>query len=328
MLHEPSLTIRGCTVPEFCATAAMCDQLDCRGVLHMLIDLLAGRHYSGENWDILHWLDLILARKSYHRPTNLCVTDIRTRVSIKLGAWLSVSYAAYLRTPPAGCASYVGQDPMLQPSSCQARLSSYSAAQLSRASVLGHNNASRPYCTQADITGELCSSIVGDFLEEVKDEKAQKYGVVGIYVPTTYATIGESNDRSTTITTAILSWDPLSSLAPGCTLGCHSCQINGGSVKLIHWLPVSSTWVDGTYSAISGSANEMVTLLTLGTTLTSPTVYISFDSLYARDSCSVYDKTYSNKIVAITNTANLNSLYGWDWDNGLGSTASFNFTDL
>ena len=79
---------------------------------------------------------------------------------------------------------------------------------------------------------------------------------------------------------------------------------------------------------MNGNSNETFTVVTLGTTLTSPTVYVSFDSLYARDSCSVFDKTYSNEVVAITNTANLSSLYGWGRYNGLGWTASFNFTDL
>ena len=32
---------------RLCAAAATCDQLGCRGALRMLVDLFAGRHYSG-----------------------------------------------------------------------------------------------------------------------------------------------------------------------------------------------------------------------------------------------------------------------------------------
>lgn len=273
------------------------------------------------------WTSYLLGNATIVQPTCVLPKYVPECQS-SWEAWLTLIEAAYWRTPPAGCENYAATESRHQPSSCQAALSSYSAAQMSRASVFRHNNASRPYCTQADITGALCTSIVGNFLEEVKDKNSQKDGVVNLIVLTTYTTIQESNHRSATITTEFWSWNPLSSLAPGCTLGCQSCQVNGGTVELIYWLPMSSTWIDGTYSAISGSTNKTVTAITLGTTLTSPTVYISFDSLYARDSCSVFDKTYSNKIIAITDTANLNSLYGWDGDNGLGSTASFNFTDL
>jgi hypothetical protein len=145
---------------------------------------------------------------------------------------------------------------------------------------------------------------------------------------TTLTTTEASNGHIAIITSNVLFWDPSSSFAPGCTLGCQSCQINGGTVQLIYWPPASSTWINGSYSAISGNSSEMVTIATLGTTFTSPTVYVSFDSLYARDSCSAFGRTYSNQIVAITETASLSSLYGWGRYNGLGWTASFNFTDL
>ncbi|KAL1585181.1 hypothetical protein WHR41_06517 [Cladosporium halotolerans] len=121
------------------------------------------------------------------------------------------------------------------------------------------------------------------------------------------------------------SYDFTSSVISGTTT---SCQINGGTVQLIYWPPASSTWINGNYSAITRNSSEKATIVTLGTTLTSPTVYVSFDSLYARDSCSLFGKTHYDQIVAITNTANLSSLYGWGRYNGLGSPASFNFTDL
>jgi hypothetical protein len=239
--------------------------------------------------------------------------------------WVSQKYESYPEAPTE-CSSYEYKAVSLQPPSCQAPLSSYDYA----VSVVGeHHYRSPPPCTQATVTGTLCSTLVSDFLRTAKYYNQQTDGVVaGTMNYTTYTTTEASNSHIATITSNIYFWDPSSSFAPGCTLGCQSCQINGGTVQLIYWPPASSTWIDGKYHAISGNSNEMLTVVTLGTTLTSPTVYVSFDSLYARDSCSVFDKTYSNEIVAITNTANLSSLYGWGRYNGLGWTASFNFTDL
>lgn len=239
--------------------------------------------------------------------------------------WVSQKYEPYPEAPTE-CSSYKYKAVSLQPPSCQAPLLSYDSA----VSVVGeHHYQSPPPCAQATVTGALCSTLVSDFLRTAKYYNQQTDGVVaGTMNYTTYITTDASNSHAATITSNIYFWDPSSSFAPGCTLGCQSCQINGGTVQLIYWPPTSSTWIDGKYHAISGNSNETLTVVTLGTTLTSPTVYVSFDSLYARDSCSVFDKTYSNEIVAITNTANLSSLYGWGRYNGLGWTASFNFTDL
>lgn len=99
----------------------------------------------------------------------------------------------------------------------------------------------------------------------------------------------------------------------------------------------------------TSSQSEIITAVGLGTTFTSPTgesflnakavllakrtvfrlVYISFDSLYASDSCTKVGATYSDEIVAITNLAGLSSLWGWDeFNNGDQNTASFNLADL
>jgi hypothetical protein len=239
--------------------------------------------------------------------------------------WVSKKYESYPEAPTE-CSSYEYKAVSLQPESCQAPLSSYSYA----VSVVGKNHyRSPPPCSQATVTGALCSTLVSDFLRTAKYYNQQTDGVVaGGMTYTTLTTTEASNGHIAIITSNVLFWDPSSSFAPGCTLGCQSCQINGGTVQLIYWPPASSTWINGSYSAISGNSSEMVTIATLGTTFTSPTVYVSFDSLYARDSCSAFGRTYSNQIVAITETASLSSLYGWGRYNGLGWTASFNFTDL
>jgi len=49
-------------------------------------------------------------------------------------------------------------------------------------------------------------------------------------------------------------------------------------------------------------------LMTPDHTLTSPTVYISYDKLYAGDSCSGIGQTYYNQIVALTDNSDLSSM--------------------
>lgn len=72
---------------------------------------------------------------------------------------------------------------------------------------------------------------------------------------------------------------------------------------------------------------EIVTISAYGTTLTSPTVYISFDRLHALNSSSDIGTPMTNIIVPITNTAGLSSIYGWGrYSMAPGNQASFNFT--
>lgn len=240
--------------------------------------------------------------------------------------WMYYKYSTFSNPKPVGCTSAIYSD--VQAPSCSAPVASW----LSRDDeLMSFRIRSQPACQQAKVTGTDCSTLVDEYLSGVQSFAPQSDGVVGGNRNwTTYTTTtGTGTERgTTTVDTWVRYWDPSQTFAPGCSLGCQSCQINGGTVQLIYWPPQSSTWINGNYSAVAGNHTGLSTIATLGTTLTSPTVYVSFDSLYARDSCSVFSKTYTDQIVAITNTANLSSLYGWGRYNGLGSPASFNFTDL
>jgi hypothetical protein len=209
-----------------------------------------------------------------------------------------------------------------QPPSCVSPISKYSSLEKIWNSIAFQ---STPACKQAAITGSYCSQTISQYLNDLSNWSEQLDGVMGIggLVPIT-STMGNA-----TITTLDHQrWPATSELVPGCTLGCQACQINGGTVQLLFWPPMSSTWINGLYSAITGNSTATSTIVTLGTTLTSPTVYVSFDSLYARDSCTPFGTTYYNEIVAITDTATLSSIWGWRYANLLGYSASFNFTDL
>ncbi|KAJ9618070.1 hypothetical protein H2203_009251 [Taxawa tesnikishii (nom. ined.)] len=117
--------------------------------------------------------------------------------------------------------------------------------------------------------------------------------------------------------------DPSQVVAPGCTVGCQTCRINGGTVQLIYWSPRTINPSNNRTS----NATSLVTAVGLGTTFTSPTVYISFDSLYASNSCGTFGQKYSNTIIPV-DPADLSSIWGYQRYNALGWTTSFNFTDL
>ncbi|KAF7193255.1 hypothetical protein HII31_05481 [Pseudocercospora fuligena] len=161
-----------------------------------------------------------------------------------------------------------------------------------------------PSCTQATVTGEYCSKEISRFL--LSNSLARISRTLAGWTVTTMS------DNSTATV-----WPPDRSFAPGCTMGCQQCRITGSSVELFWWPPQTAA-DDGL----------PVTAVGFGTTFTSPTVYISFDTLFASDSCSAVGKTYSSTILAIPNSKDISSLWGMSLVNGLQSTAAFNYTDL
>jgi hypothetical protein len=146
------------------------------------------------------------------------------------------------------------------------------------------------------------------------------------------------------VSTDVMVWPSNGTVGgPGCTLGCGNCALQGETVELIFWPPATLL----ANNTVTGNSTGPVTVEALGTTFTSPTVrsssykilpcyisnalqvYISFDSLWARNSCSKFGRTITNAIVPITKTEDMSSLYGYGaLMGGRQMSASFNFTDL
>ncbi|KAK5132497.1 hypothetical protein LTR08_009043 [Meristemomyces frigidus] len=195
---------------------------------------------------------------------------------------------------------------------CQAQWNSWASVQwATRETSPGgefHMDANPPpACSQASLSGTLCSQLAETYLASAYmygQSDGGEYGMqetdIGTYPHDTYSYF----------------WPTSSMFAPGCTLGCQACRITGGTVQLLFWPPSTA------------NRARPVTSVGLGTTFTSPTIYISFDSLYASDSCSKIGTTFVNTIIPIINTADLRSLWGFSYFNGLMATASFNMTDL
>ncbi|KAK5688817.1 hypothetical protein LTS10_000795 [Elasticomyces elasticus] len=172
---------------------------------------------------------------------------------------------------------------------------------------------STPDCVQARVTGDLCRRLTSSYLSS-----AQSDYLTGSKV-SRYVT-------NASVTSSSQYWPATSELAPKCTLGCQVCRITGDMVELLYWPPATT----------SGSAthSDARIAVTLGTTFTSPTVYVSFNELYASDSCSAIGQTFTDKIVAITDTAVFSSIYGSVHQADLAAfgvslrTAAFNLADL
>lgn len=119
--------------------------------------------------------------------------------------------------------------------------------------------------------------------------------------------------------------------APSCSTACTakpSCMIQGDHVRVIYW-PVTTTGANSCRSngtTVTPTATGISKIETLGTTLVSPSVYLSFRSLSAYDwGCyKQIGKGISNTIIALA-PESLSSAVGWH----LGRSAlPYNLADL
>lgn len=89
-----------------------------------------------------------------------------------------------------------------------------------------------PYCTQAQVTGDLCTSMRSYYLAP-------------------YTAWGQGSDVGWETANGTAYFPATKSLAPGCTLGCQACSITGNSVQLYYWPPSTATLVEnGTETAM------------------------------------------------------------------------------
>ncbi|KAK6441218.1 hypothetical protein LTR95_002547 [Oleoguttula sp. CCFEE 5521] len=214
---------------------------------------------------------------------------------------------------PEGCDLYASPIP----DSCVGPVSTYNSQWQSWFT----ESALVPPCTRASISGSMCDGLQSRYLHQQNREEQQSTVAGGDLVWT--AINGTTSEY--------YSWPSTSFLAPGCTVGCvtQSCQIQAGMVQLLYWPPLTATHVSGgNHTFAPANATGPVTAVAFGRTFTSPTVYISFDPLYARDSCAPFGPTYTNEFIALPNSADLSSLWGSTSGGGIPSTAFFNYTDI
>ncbi|KAL9062754.1 MAG: hypothetical protein Q9157_008660, partial [Trypethelium eluteriae] len=193
---------------------------------------------------------------------------------------------------------------------CQAQWESYASQSVYTTGNGGFdfNTGPVPSCTYASLGKSLCST-----MQDKYQSVAEALFLAAGYAPNVWGYQSITTTLANGSISTAFTWPSAKSLGPSCSLGCASCAVTGGTVRLLYW-PEPET------------ATESLTAYYLGTSFVYPTAYISYGSVYASDSCGPVGPTYSSTIVPITNTHQLSSLFVTS--NNLIATASFNFTDL
>lgn len=116
------------------------------------------------------------------------------------------------------------------------------------------------------------------------------------------------------------------SIGPGCTMGCVQCVIRGNHVDVLYW-PVSTAPGQPNVT-ITPTGGGIAIAEFRGHKLTSPTVYLAYDTLTATNNCGQVGSTYADGVLAIPLTETLSS-HGWRARYRTQMpTLSFNFADL
>lgn len=226
-------------------------------------------------------------------------------------SWAVVANASSVTSPACSLPALVPQ--------CQLEWEEYIAG--------GALGPRKPQCTEASVSSRGCSTLISAAFAQVP-----VFGNQAIDVWVT--------DGSTT------SWPTTKSYGPGCSLGCQQCAVTGNTVKVYYWpetataLPGRNTTLWPSTSTRSVPARPIVAIVD-NTTLTSPTVYISYATLSASDSCSGVGQTIKHTIVPLRNSQDLSSLAYQPIDGNIGfrpgnwvggswkyATKPFNYKDL
>jgi len=114
---------------------------------------------------------------------------------------------------------------------------------------------------------------------------------------------------ATTTTYQTITAPPTYSASPPCCQvtqvimqDCLQCSINGGTVQLLYWPSNTHN------SSVETTAGPNV-ITTLGTTLTSPTVYISFQTVFAENLCTAVGGNHTGSIIGLA-PQDVSTIYG------------------
>ncbi|KAI6874881.1 hypothetical protein KC338_g1012 [Hortaea werneckii] len=246
-----------------------------------------------------------------HEPTS--TGEPSTITSTKIITFLSKVSGTAVPTPQCSLPPIVPQ--------CQSEWDAYFAG--------GAQGGVTPPCAQASIDSSQCSTAISN---AYADQPIWGDSALNAWM---------TNGTSTW-------WPTTRSFAPSCTLGCQTCAVTGNTVQVYYWPPSTATMVEnGTMTArpsalpSSGNRSEPVIAVVDNTTLTSPTVYISYAKLYASNSCSGIGRTVRNTIIPLSSSAELSSLAYHVIDDSIGFrpghwvggswkyvTKPFNYNDL
>ena len=137
----------------------------------------------------------------------------------------------------------------------------------------------------------------------------------------TVKTYEETFEGTNTITVLSDSFSVSQPDCSGLTLGCGDCTIFGNAVQLVYW-PVN-TASGNPNSTITPTITGPILAIANGSTYTSPTVYLSYQSVYAANSCGLVGKNYSGAILSLSPNA-VSSIRGY---HGIEGVRLINYAD-
>lgn len=262
---------------------------------------------------------------SSYSPASTSTTIYEQSSAVLPSSSTTITAGSSLITPACQLPSIVPQ--------CQSQWASYESRKFSDTSYnFTITPAPAPICPHASIGTALCNDLKDNYISSWIEEYAEN-PYVQPYLWSGAGSVGVAStqpDGSVVWTSTFPTW---SSFAPGCTLGCARCAITGGRVRLLYWPVPQTSSLNVSNSAIitsdAGTTAGPVIASVSGIRLTSPTVYISYHSLYASDSCSAVGANHSATIIPIPESNMLSSFYfTWATNGQIAQTSSFNFADL
>ncbi|QIW99991.1 hypothetical protein AMS68_005509 [Peltaster fructicola] len=242
-------------------------------------------------------------------PTPTCsLPSVVPQCQSSWESWITTQLAPE-PTPPPHCDIFAG---FLNNRTVPACVAPFTSAESSYASYI---NQTSPICRAASIGGTLCQSV----RDRYQQDSANSFTpTIGTDFEAFYFSQGTIGGYTTNGLTYI--WPTSSTLgaAMSCTLGCGRCAITGGTVQFLYWPTTTPTPSAGNRTATRSKPSENQasitappkTVVTLGTTLTSPTVYISYSNVYAANACGTIGTEIGSTILAIPNVSDLSSVYG------------------
>ncbi|KAI7197552.1 hypothetical protein KC316_g6945 [Hortaea werneckii] len=240
------------------------------------------------------------AKNTIPRPTCYLPSQV-SQCEQQWESWISTQLAP-APTPPPHCDIGAGLIDGRPRPDCALRYDQQGASWSSLVSARGP-----PVCSQASIGAALCESVRDNYVHDKnlafkpKDAEDAPYfsaGYLGTWID---ASVGDFSTSYYWPTSATLG-------VPSCTLGCGRCAVTGGSVRLIYWPPATTT--NNISAPSTAPISAPVTAVTLGTTFTSPTIYISYSNVYAANACNDIGSTITDTIVPIPTDRQLSSMYG------------------
>ncbi|KAI7480514.1 hypothetical protein KC351_g6949 [Hortaea werneckii] len=240
------------------------------------------------------------ATNTLPRPTCYLPSQV-SQCEQQWESWISIQLTP-APTPPPHCDIGAGMIDGRPRPGCALQYEQQGASWSSLVSARGP-----PICSQASIGDALCESVRENYVRDEnyafkpKDAADAPYfsaGYLGTWVD---ARAGDFNTSYYWPTSATLG-------VPSCTLGCGRCAVTGGSVRLIYWPPATTT--NNISAPSTAPISAPVTAVTLGTTFTSPTLYISYSNVYAANACNGIGSTITDTIVPIPTDKQLSSVYG------------------